>query len=435
MGIRYEEYNDPESEYALDPDGEYVMFFRDRSSGAMELNERREPSNRDLRITDVQTTMVGGNYKWTFIQIYTDAGLVGIGESYPGAGVPEAIASMKPYIIGENPLDIDRLVQHLMLRMSGEGATEGGTVVTAISGIDIALHDLVGKVYDMPAYQLLGGKYRDRVRVYCDSHAGEHAESAEDLDPTDLYTPEAYAEAARVVADDGFDAIKFDLDVKSGYERDRVNGHLRGQELAHKRELIEAAVTAVDDDVDVAFDCHGVWTGKSALRLARAIEDLDVLWLEDPVPPGNTAILRDITENTTTTITAGERYYLTAGIRDLIEERAVDVIHPDLPKFGGMREVRKTADIAAEYTLPVAFHNVSSPIATLAAAHVATAIPNFMAIEYHARDVPWWHDLVYEPVIEDGYITVPERPGLGISLDYDVIEEHMVAGETLFDEP
>ena len=355
--------------------------------------------------------------------MYTDAGIVGTGEAYWGAGVPELIERMKPFVIGENPLDIDRLFEHLIQKMSGEGSVEGITV-TAISGIEIALHDLAGKILDIPAYQLLGGKYRDKVRVYCDCHTADEAD------------PEACAdEAERVVEELGYDALKFDLDVPSGFEKDRANRHLRPGEIRHKAEIVERVTERVKDRADVAFDCHWTFSAGSAKRLAKALEEYDVWWLEDPVPPENLKVQEEVTKSTSTPITVvGENRYRVTEERRLIENLAVDIIAPDLPKVGGMRETRKIADVANQYYVPVAMHNVSSPIATMASAHVGTAIPNSLAVEYHSYQLGWWEDLVEEDVIENGCITIPEKPGLGLTLDMDAVEEHMVEGEELFDE-
>ena len=401
-----------------DPNAEYTM--RELSKESMGLSADREA--RTVEITDVQTAMVDGNFPWTLVRVYTDAGVVGTGEAYWGAGVPELIDRMTPFLVGENPLDIDRLFEHLVQKMSGEGSVEGVTV-TAIAGIEIALHDLAGKLLDVPAYQLLGGKYRDDVRVYCDCHTEAEAD------------PEACAdEAERVVEELGYDALKFDLDVPSGHERDRANRHLRPAEIRHKAEIVERVSERVRDRADVAFDCHWTFSANSAERLASAIEDFDVWWLEDPVPPENHDVQRQVTHGTTTPITAGENVYRKHGHRRLLEEQAVDIIAPDMPKVGGMRETRKIADMADTYYVPVAMHNVSSPVATMASAHVGAAISNALAVEYHSYELPWWGDLVEESVIEDGSITVPERPGLGVTLDLDTVEEHLVDGETLFDE-
>ncbi|WP_246985121.1 mandelate racemase/muconate lactonizing enzyme family protein [Halorientalis marina] len=400
-----------------DPNAEYTM--RDLSSSAMGLGADRGP--RDVEITDVQTTMVDGNFPWTLVRVYTDAGVVGTGEAYWGAGVPELIERMTPFVVGENPLDIDRLYEHLIQKMSGEGSVEGVTV-TAISGIEVALHDLAGKLLEVPAYQLLGGKYRDEMRVYCDCHTEAEAD------------PEACAdEAERVVEELGYDALKFDLDVPSGHEKDRANRHLRPGEIRHKAEIVERVTERVRDRADVAFDCHWTFSASSAKRLAAAIEEYDVWWLEDPVPPENLAVQESVTESTLTPIAVGENRYRVTELRRLIEDGAVDIVAPDMPKVGGMRETRKIADVANQYYVPVAMHNVASPVGTMASAQIGAAISNALAVEYHSYELPWWGDLVEGTVIENGSIEIPEEPGLGVTLDLDAVAEHMVAGETLFD--
>jgi gluconate/galactonate dehydratase len=401
-----------------DPNAEYTM--RDLSAETMGVTAERG-GGRDVEITDVQTTMVDGNFPWTLVRVYTDAGVAGTGEAYWGAGVPELIERMKPFVVGENPLDVDRLYEHLVQKMSGEGSVEGVTV-TAISGIEVALHDLAGKLLDVPAYQLLGGKYRDAVRVYCDCHTAEEAD------------PEACAdEAERVVEELGYDALKFDLDVPSGLEKDRANRHLRPGEIRHKAEIVEAVTKRVNDRADVAFDCHWSFSANAAERLADAVEEHDVWWLEDPVPPENLDVQRRVTRSTTTPVAAGENRYRVTELRRLIADGTVDIVAPDLPKVGGMRETRKIAELADQHYVPVAMHNVASPVATVAAAHVGAAVPNTLAVEFHSYELDWWDDLVAEDVIEDGHIEVPEEPGLGVTVDDDAVAEHMVDGETLFD--
>jgi gluconate/galactonate dehydratase len=402
-----------------DPNAEYTM--RDLSSDSMGLARGRR-GGRDVEITDVQTMMVDGNFPWTLVRVYTDAGVTGTGEAYWGAGVPELIERMRPFLVGENPLDIDRLYEHLVQKMSGEGSVEGVTV-TAISGIEVALHDLAGKLLDVPAYQLLGGKYRDAVRVYCDCHTAEEADPAA-----------CAAEADRVVEELGYDALKFDLDVPSGHEKDRANRHLRAPEIRHKAAIVEAVTERVGDRADVAFDCHWSFSAGSAKRLAAALEPYDVWWLEDPVPPENIEVQAAVTDATRTPIAAGENRYRVTELRRLIDRGAVDVVAPDLPKVGGMRETRKIADVADQYYVPVAMHNVASPVATVAAAHVGAAIPNALAVEFHSYGLDWWADLVEEDVVTDGSIEVPEAPGLGVTLDVDVATEQLVDGETPFDE-
>jgi gluconate/galactonate dehydratase len=402
-----------------DPNAEYTM--RDLSAETMGVTAARG-GDRDVEITDVQTTMVDGNFPWTLVRVYTDAGVAGTGEAYWGAGVPELVERMTPFLVGENPLDVDRLYEHMVQKMSGEGSI-GGVTVSAVAGVEVALHDLAGKLLDVPAYQLLGGKYRDEVRVYCDCHAGDESEPASNA-----------AEAERVVEDLGYDALKFDLDVESGHEKDRANRHLREPEIEHKAAIVREVTERVGDRADVAFDCHWSFASGSAHRLAEAVEDYDVWWLEDPVPPENLDVQREVTRRTTTPVAAGENVYRVHGHRRLLEEQAVDIVAPDLPKVGGMRETQKIATLADTYYVPVAMHNVSSPVATVASAHVGAAVPNALAVEFHSYELDWWSDLVEEDVIEDGRIAVPEEPGLGVTVDDDVVAEHMVAGETLFDE-
>ncbi|MFB6169258.1 MAG: mandelate racemase/muconate lactonizing enzyme family protein, partial [Haloferacaceae archaeon] len=402
-----------------DPNAEYTM--RDLSAETMGVRAERG-GGRDVEITDVQTTMVDGNFPWTLVRVYTDAGVAGTGEAYWGAGVPELIERMTPFLVGENPLDVDRLYEHMVQKMSGEGSI-GGVTVSAIAGVEVALHDLAGKILEVPAYQLLGGKYRDEVRVYCDCHAGDEADPASNA-----------AEAERVVDELGYDALKFDLDVESGHERDRANRHLRGPEVEHKAEIVREVTERVGSRADVAFDCHWSFASGSAHRLAEAVEDYDVWWLEDPVPPENLDVQREVTRATTTPVAAGENVYRVHGHRRLLEEQAVDVVAPDLPKVGGMRETQKIATLADTYYVPVAMHNVSSPVATAASAHVGAAVPNALAVEFHSYELDWWGDLVEEDLIEQGRIAVPETPGLGVTVDDDVVAEHMVDGETLFDE-
>jgi D-xylonate dehydratase len=402
-----------------DPNAEYTM--RDLSSESLELTADR--GIRAAEITDVQTTMVDGNYPWILVRVYTDAGVVGTGESYWGGGDTAIIERMTPFLVGENPLDIDRLYEHLVQKMSGEGSISG-KVVSAISGIEIALHDAAGKLLDVPAYQLLGGKYRDQVRIYCDCHAGDEAEPSSNAE-----------EAEHVVEDLGYDALKFDLDVPSGEEIDRANRHLRPGEVEHKAAIVEAVTDRVGDRADVAFDCHWSYAAGSAKRLAEALEPYDVWWLEDPVPPENHDVQQTVTQSTSTPIATGENVYRTHGTRRLLTEEAVDIVAPDIPRVGGLREGMKIANLADVFYVPVAMHNVSSPVGTVASAHLAAAIPNSLAVEYHSYQLGWWEDLIErDGLIENGRMAVPEEPGLGVSLDLDAVGNHLAEGAELFDE-
>ena len=387
---------------------------------------------RDVSITDVQTTRIGGNFEWTLVRVYSDAGVAGTGEFVIGPKAEAYVDFVKEFLIGKNPVDLDARMTELYDHLSYLGAMNG-IGVTAISGIDIALHDLAGKLLDVPAYQLLGGKHRDEVRVYCDVHAGEHLRDAESADDDAAYRPEAYADKAEEVVDEGWDGIKFDLDTPDRYEIDAKNKHMNARAIDYRAEIVETVTDRVGDRADVAFDCHWSYAPDTARRLASALEPYPVWWLEDVVPPENHDIQMDVTDATDTSICAGENAYRVEGARRLIENGGLDIIHPDVPKTGGMLETKKVANMAKAYHIPLALHNVASPIGTVASAHVGAAASNFLALEWHAREVDWWSDVVEEDVLEPGRLTLPDEPGLGVTLDRDVAEANLKDGETLFD--
>jgi L-alanine-DL-glutamate epimerase-like enolase superfamily enzyme len=388
-----------------------------------------------VRITDVQTAVIAGNFDWILVRVSTDEGLTGLGEAYWGAGVEELIHAAKSLIIGQNPFDIVRLYEKMIRGLSGAGSLAGATV-TAISGIEIALWDLVGRALGTPIYNLFGGRFRDKIRVYADCHAGEDG------------TPESDAEKARRVVAAGFTALKFDLDIANPYTRDVSDDpdprrwwyepYNRTISTAERR-FMEARVAAIRDavgpDVMLAMDCHWKYNVSDAIQLAQTLEPYDLLWLEDPVPPENIDALAKVAASTRTPICTGENLYRKHGYRDLIEKQAADIVSPDIPKMGGLLEARKVADHADMYYIPIAPHNVSSPIGTVAAAHLCAAIPNFLVIEFHAFDVPWWDDLVLEgPVIRDGFIHLSEKPGHGLELNEEVARAHLKPGSTFFGE-
>ncbi len=388
--------------------------------------------SRDVAITDIRTCVVEGNFEWNLIEVETDAGVTGIGEAYRGGGVPEIVEYTKRFLIGENPLDVERLFRRIVQETSGHGGTTG-KVVTAASGIEIALWDAAGKILDLPVYQLLGGKFRDEVRIYCDCHAGE-AYAVEEGYTTyadaEAYSPEAYAAEARRVVDMGFSALKFDLDMEMDNEPDRTNGRLSNAAIHRKREIVEAVREEIGYEVDLAFDCHWDYSVESAKRLAYQLEEFELMWLEDPVPPENMAAQREVTRSTRTPIATGENRFRVHELSELLYEHGVDVITPDPTTVGGLAETMRVADRAEENYIPISPHNVCSPIGTMACVHLGAAIANFDVLEYHALEVEWWDDLVTreEPLIDEGYIEVPETPGLGIELDYDVVEAHRLEG-------
>lgn len=391
---------------------------------------------RDVAITDIETAVVEGNFQWNIVKVHTDAGVTGIGEAYRGGAVTDIMEYMKQFLVGENPLDVERLFRRMVQDMSGHGGTTG-KVVTAASGIEMALWDAAGKLFDLPVYQLLGGKYRDEVRVYCDCHAGEAFELDQgyvEHHDSGVYQPEAYAAEAERVADMGFTALKFDLDMGMDNHPDPYNGRVSNAALQRKTNIVKAVRKTVGDETDLAFDVHWDYSLGSAKRVARALEGYDLMWLEDLVPPENMDAQREVARSTETPLATGENRFRVHEFKDLLYDFGVDIVTPDPTTCGGLAESKAIANRAEENYITFSPHNVCSPVGTIGCVHLGACLPNFGVLEYHALEVDWWDDLLMrnEPLIEDGYITVPEAPGLGIELDESVVTDHLAEGETGF---
>jgi L-alanine-DL-glutamate epimerase-like enolase superfamily enzyme len=391
----------------------------------------------NVKITDLKTAAVQGNFEWILVRVYTDEGLVGLGECYWGAGVEDAVHRMQQLLVGEDPHNVDWLYQKMIRGMSGAGST-GGTTVAAISGVELALWDLKGKALGTPIYNLLGGRYRRRIRVYADCGHGDEP------------TPALWAERARQAMAKGFTALKFDIDniaperfgdpyhVAAGLRRGWTQGQqqpISNQEIDLIVSLVGAVREAIGTNVDLALDCHWNYNTCDAIKLARELAPFKLMWLEDPTPPDNVEALKRVTDHSPVPICSGENHYTRHGFRPLITTQALDIVQPDIPKVGGLLEAKKIADLADIYYIPVAAHNVSSPIGTMAACHTCASMRNFMLLEFHAQDVPWWDDLVVgsQPMIQDGTITLPETPGLGVELNEDVARAHLAEGATFFE--
>jgi gluconate/galactonate dehydratase len=268
--------------------------------------------------------------------------------------------------------------------------------------------------------------------------APEHGRAYAKEVPDEVFTPELYAERAKqVVADLGFDALKFDLDVPTPYMKDTASGTLTRAEIRYMVQLAAAVIDAVGDEVDVAFDCHWRYQVADAQRLAHELEPLGLMWLEDPVPPENVEALARVTQSTSTPIATGENGYMRHGFREAFEHGAMSIAAPDLQKTGGLLEARRIADYAEMHYISLAPHNIASPIGTIASVHVAAAIPNFLCLEWHGMSVPFWEELAVGwdgPVIDRGRIRVPDGPGLGVELNLDVARQYAREGEPFFDE-
>lgn len=397
--------------------------------------EQAPKEKSGIKITDLKIATLRANFDWHLIRVYTDAGVTGLGEAYWGAGVEDLIRRIKQFLVGEDPLNVDRLTTKMVRSMAGAGSQSGATV-TAISGIEIALWDLAGKILGVPVYQLLGGKYRDAVRVYCDSGEGK----TEDIG--------SWRERAQFVKSKKFNWYKFDCD---GIPKDRArasqpytrradgwNRLLGEDDIRMIVERMTAAREVLGDGPsapEMSIDCHWSFDARDAVRLAEALAPLKLIWLEDPVPPKNWAAMKFVADHSPVAIATGENLYTKYEFRELTQEHACDILHIDVPKVGGLRESQRIADMADLEFIPTAIHNVASPVGTLACAHVAATIPDFLALEWHSVDVPWWAETVHYdgPVMENGFIKVPNRPGLGVELNDEVCRKYLEKGSTYFE--
>jgi len=362
-----------------------------------------------MKVTHIGSVLLQP-FPWVLVKVGTDEGLVGIGEAYHGAGVHHIVVDerLQRPLLGQDPRNIDRLFRDMMHAMSASGYYQGA-VMSAISGIEMALWDILGQALGAPIWQLLGGKFRDRIRLYNDCHAGADE------------TPQAYAAKAREVEARGFTALKFDIDPLPS-RRDRYNRALSNDDIAHYVSVVTAIRQALHPNTDLAIDAHWAYVPASILQVAYALEDLALLWLEDPIPPENVAAMARVASSTRTPICTGENLYTRFGFRELIQAQAADIVSPDLSKAGGLLEGRRIADLADLYYLNVAPHNIGSPIETVAACHLCAAVPNFLALEFHHLDNALWDSLlVGGSLIVDGHIAVPDRPGLGVALNEDAV--------------
>lgn len=416
-----------------DEDPEYVI---PEGGGVPWRDLRRQkshrPPERQVEITAVRTARLQGNFPWGLVRIETDADVTGLGETFIGEEAVDVIDRYASLIVGETPLDIRRLMAHI----EQERTNSGSIGQAAMAGIEIALLDIKGKLLDVPIYELLGGRFRDTVQLYCDAHAGDSLGAAQRRDPQEVYTPEAYAQTARAVVDEGFDAIKFDLDVPSRSTIDTAARRLDNAAISHKESLIAAVREEIGSAATLAVDLHWNFTVESATRLVSALEPYDLAWIEDPCPPQNISGHRRVTRDSRTPILTGENLTTPTEFAQYLPE-GLDIAAPDVVRCGGLTQLVRIADLCDMHGIPLAFHNIASPVGTIAGAHAAAAVPNTIALEYHARDVPWWGDLVTRtagsaPVINDGAIPVPEGPGLGIELNESVARDNLVSETSFF---
>ncbi len=378
------------------------------------VNTNSRPS--DLRITDLRTlTLKGLPMDCIIIRIDTNQGISGYGEVRDWGSKTYAL-TLKSRLLGENPCNIDKIFRKI--KQFGFHARQGG----GVCAVEMALFDLAGKAYGVPAYQLLGGKFRDRILCYADTPSRN--------DPLEM------AEQLKRRLGQGFKFLKMDVGIDLvAHIPGAINappGMIDTRDIMHPFTGIQLTTKGIDalvhyvgtireqvgDELPLASDHYGHLNLESCIRLGRELDQFTLAWYEDMIPWQFTDQYVRLAQSVTTPICTGEDIYLKEGFRPLVEARGVAIIHPDLMTSGGLLETKKIGDHAQEHGVAMALHMAGTPVTALASVHCAAATENFLALENHAADIPHWSDLVEglpKPLVQDGYITVPETPGLGFT--------------------
>jgi len=390
-------------------------------------NVRRSSSPSELKITDLRVAVVGrAPMRCPLIRIDTNQDISGYGEVRDGASERYALI-LKSRLLGQNPCDVEKIFKRI--KQFGHHARQGG----GVSGVEMALWDLAGKAYGVPVYQMLGGRYRDKVRLYAD-------------------TPDGRVTGLKKRIDQGFTFLKYDCGIQNirkvpgalsyplgdtnwngkhpftGIQLSDKGAALLGERFAEAREV-------VGWEIPIGADHFGHIGVNSCIKLGKAIQPYQVAWLEDMVPWEYTDMLKEIKNAVDIPLLTGEDVYLLDGFKPLIDEHVVDMVHPDLATAGGIMETKKIGDYAEQAGVAMAMHFAGTPVSFMANLHCAAATENVLALEHHSVDVDWWEDLVTgieKPLHKDGFARVPEGPGLGIELNLDVVKEHLERGQELF---
>ncbi len=402
-------------------------------------NVSRSSSPTDLKITDLR---VAHTTDGPILKVYTNQDIYGLGEVRDIAD-PRYALMLKSRILGLNPCNVEQIFKAVK-QFGGHGRQGGG-----VSGVEMALWDLAGKAYGVPVYQLLGGKYRDKVRIYADTPSSKD--------------PEVYAKRMRYRMEQGYTFLKMDFGIgliedipnallgekfwegQSEWDQSRLMNlsntkhpftriQITDLGLEKMVEYVHKVREIVGYEVPLCADHFGHFDTNTAIRLGNALEKYQLAWLEDMVPWFYTEKWKEITRAINTPTLTGEDIFGKEAFITLCDERAVDMVHPDLASAGGILETKKIGDYAEEKGIAMAMHFAGTPVSFMANVHCAAATQNFVALEHHDVDTPYWEDYVtgQKPLVENGFAPVPEAPGLGVDINEDVVKEHLRKGEEFF---
>ena len=353
-----------------------------------------------MKITDIKTFVVDCfRTNWVFVKVYTDEGIDGVGEGtleYKEKALVGAIEHIRSYLLGKDPRQIEKHYHDIYRDAYWRG---GAVLMSALSAVEMALWDILGKSLGVPVYQLLGGKVNEDCRIYVNGwFSGAKA-------------PEEFAEKAIIAVERGVTAMKWDPFGKNYLT-------ISGKELNAALKCIEAVREAVGDEVDLLIEAHGRFDVQTGIRIANEIAPFKPMLLEEPVPPNNLEALAAVREKSPVPISAGERLYTRFDYNELFRRRAADFIQPDVSHAGGIMELKKLAAIAEANYIPFAPHNPSGPIANAATLQLAACCPNFFILEIMYSDVDYRKFITDESLeYKDGRIKIGDRPGLGIELN------------------
>ena len=406
------------------------------------VNRNSAPS--ELQVTDLRIAHVGGAAP--IIRIETNQGIHGYGDVRDGAD-PRYALMLKSRILGMNPCNVERLFK--IIKQFGYHGRQGG----GVSGVEMALWDLAGKAYGVPVYQMLGGKYRDRIRVYADTPTSKD--------------PQVFADRLQGRIDQGYTALKMDVGVgliadvpgalvNAGFWKNQPGGlqgwnsipgsysntrhpftrvQITEKGIERLMEYIDVTRSKIGYEIPLGVDHWGHFGLNEAIKINRAAEPYSLAYSEDIIPWEYTEQWREITTSSTTPTLTGEDIFGLEGFKPLIDSQAVNIVHPDPNTAGGILESKRIGDYASRRGIGFMHHHAASPVSFLGCVHSAAATENFMWLEHHSVDDPWWEDLVTgieKPIVKDGYVSVPEKPGIGVELNEEVVREHLVDDAEFF---